>query len=56
MIQTPDQEAMDENLGAEDPKEWNWQALSHQVNTRWGLKTNDRQLKQDRQGRLSLNS
>src|SRR5262249_44419914 len=31
--------------GAEDPKEWNWKALSHQVNTRYGLSTNDRQLK-----------
>jgi preprotein translocase subunit SecA len=40
------QEALEENLGAEDPKEWNWQALAHQVNTRYGLKTNDRQLKQ----------
>jgi preprotein translocase subunit SecA len=45
-IGTQIQEAVDENLGAEDPKEWNWQALSHQVNTRWGLKTTDRQLKQ----------
>jgi preprotein translocase subunit SecA len=40
------QEALDENLGAEDSKEWNWQALAHQVNTRYSLKTNDRQLKQ----------
>ncbi len=45
-IGTQIQEAVDENLGAEDTKEWNWQALSHQVNTRWGLKTSDRQLKQ----------
>ncbi|MFO0926626.1 MAG: preprotein translocase subunit SecA [Gemmataceae bacterium] len=40
------QEIIDENLGAEDPDEWNWQALSHQANTRYGLKTTDRQLKQ----------
>src|SRR5262249_55524120 len=40
------QEALDENLGAEDSREWNWQALAHQVNTRYGLKTTDRQLKQ----------
>jgi preprotein translocase subunit SecA len=40
------QESLDENLGAEDPKEWNWQALAGQVNSRWGLKTTDRQLKQ----------
>jgi preprotein translocase subunit SecA len=40
------QEGLDENLGAEDPREWNWQALAGQVNSRWGLKTTDRQLKQ----------
>jgi preprotein translocase subunit SecA len=36
---------MEENLGDEDTKQWNWQALSGQVNGRWGLKTNDRDLK-----------
>jgi preprotein translocase subunit SecA len=46
MIQTQVNEALDENLGADDPKEWNWKALSHQMNTRYGLSTNDRQLKQ----------
>jgi preprotein translocase subunit SecA len=46
MIQTQVQESIDENLGDEDPREWNWQALSHQVNTRWNLKTSERQLKQ----------
>jgi preprotein translocase subunit SecA len=46
MISTQVQEMLEENLGAEDPKEWNWKALSHQVNTRYGLSTNDRQLKQ----------
>jgi len=46
MIQTQISESMEENLGAEDPKEWNWKALSHQVNTRYALSTNDRQLKQ----------
>jgi preprotein translocase subunit SecA len=46
MIQTQVLESMDENLGDEDPKEWNWQALANQANTRWGLKTTDRQLKQ----------
>jgi preprotein translocase subunit SecA len=40
------QEGLDENLGAEDRREWNWQALANQVNSRWGLKTSDRQLKQ----------
>jgi preprotein translocase subunit SecA len=44
-VETRVQEVIDENLGAEDPKEWNWQALSHQVNTQWGLSTNDRELK-----------
>jgi preprotein translocase subunit SecA len=46
MVQTQVQEAIDENLGAEEEREWNWQALSQQVNVRWGLKTTDRQLKQ----------
>ena len=40
------QEAIEENLGAEDPKEWNWKALSDAVNKRWGLKTTDRQFRQ----------
>jgi preprotein translocase subunit SecA len=39
-------EAIDENLGAEDTSEWNWQALSNQVNKRYSVKTSDRQLKQ----------
>jgi preprotein translocase subunit SecA len=46
MIQTQVSEMLDENLGAEDTAEWNWKALSHQANTRYGLSTNDRQLKQ----------
>jgi preprotein translocase subunit SecA len=45
-IPTQVHEAMEENLGAEEEREWNWQALAHQVNARWGLKTSDRQLKQ----------
>src|SRR5262249_38679657 len=45
-VPTRVQDALDENLGAEDAKEWNWQALAHQFNTRYGLKTTDRQLKQ----------
>jgi preprotein translocase subunit SecA len=40
------QEAMEENLGSEDASEWNWQAMSGQINKRFGLKTTDRQLKQ----------
>jgi preprotein translocase subunit SecA len=46
MIPTQILEAMDENLSTDvEASEWNWQALSHAVNTRWGLKTNDRELK-----------
>jgi preprotein translocase subunit SecA len=40
-VETKVYEMMEENLGSEDSKEWNWQALSGQVNARWGLKTND---------------
>jgi preprotein translocase subunit SecA len=39
------QEAIDENLGSEDAKEWNWQALANQVNARWAVKASDRDLK-----------
>jgi preprotein translocase subunit SecA len=52
-IDTQVHEFLEENLGAEDPKEWNWQALANQVNTRWGLKTTDRQLKQIGKDNLS---
>jgi preprotein translocase subunit SecA len=45
-IQTQVQEMIEENLGSEDPKEWNWKALSDAVNKRWGLKTTDRQFRQ----------
>jgi len=45
-VMTQIQEGLDENLGSEEAREWNWQALSNQVNTRWGLKTTDRELKQ----------
>jgi preprotein translocase subunit SecA len=46
MVQTQVHEAIEENLGAEDAKEWNWKALSDMVNKRWGLKTTDRQFRQ----------
>jgi preprotein translocase subunit SecA len=40
-------EAMDENLSPDvESREWNWQAMANEVNTRWGLKSTDRQLKQ----------
>ncbi len=45
-IHTNLQGSVEENLGVEDTREWNWQALAHQINTRYGLKTTDRQLKQ----------
>jgi preprotein translocase subunit SecA len=45
-VHTQVQEALDENLGAEEASEWNWQALSNMVNSRWGLKTTERQFKQ----------
>jgi len=47
LIPTQIQDALDENLSQDvDEKEWNWQAMANAVNTRWGLKTTDRQLKQ----------
>jgi preprotein translocase subunit SecA len=45
-VDTQIHEAMEENFGSEDPKEWNWQAMANQVNARWNLKTNERQLRQ----------
>src|SRR5262249_28589522 len=46
MILTQIQEAMDENLSSDvEPREWNWQAMSHAMNARYGLKTTDRELK-----------
>jgi len=44
-VQTQVHEAMEENLGAEEEREWNWQALAGQVNARWNLKTTDHQLR-----------
>ncbi len=41
------QESLDENLNADaDPKEWNWEALSKFLQSRWGIKSNARELKQ----------
>ena len=49
------QEALDENLNLdEDAKDWKWQELSRAVNTRYGLKTTDRELKKI--GREQLDS
>ncbi len=52
-VQTQVLEMIDENLGADDPKEWNWKALSDAVNKRWGLKTTDRQFRQMGKDNLS---
>jgi preprotein translocase subunit SecA len=46
MVPSHATEMIEENLGDEDAKQWNWQALSNSANARWGLKTTDRQLKQ----------
>jgi preprotein translocase subunit SecA len=48
MLSTQIQDIMDENLppDAEDKKEWNWQALTNAVNSKWSLKTTERGLKQ----------
>jgi preprotein translocase subunit SecA len=41
------QEGMDENLSIEeDSKDWKWQEMARLVNSRYGFKYNDRQLKQ----------
>jgi preprotein translocase subunit SecA len=54
MILTQIQEAMDENLSSDvDTSEWNWQAMAHFVNTRWGVKANDHQLKKIGRDNLS---
>jgi preprotein translocase subunit SecA len=46
MIPTQIQEALDENLSEDvEQKDWNWQAMAHTINSRWGLKYHDRELK-----------
>jgi preprotein translocase subunit SecA len=55
-IPTQIHEAMEENLPTdEDTKEWKWQAMAHAVNTRWGLKVTERQLKQIGRDNLAEN-
>jgi preprotein translocase subunit SecA len=44
-VETQVIEAIEENLGDEDSKEWNWQALTNTVNKRWSLNVTDRDLK-----------
>ncbi len=54
MVPTQIQEAMDENLSTDvEAKEWNWQAMAHAVNTRWGLNYTDRDLKKIGRDHLS---
>lgn len=46
-LPTQIQELLEENLSADvDPKDWSWQALSNSLQSRWGLKLTERQLKQ----------
>jgi preprotein translocase subunit SecA len=45
-VHTNLQGGVEENLGADEAREWNWQAMAAQINSRYGLKTTDRQLKQ----------
>ncbi len=54
MIPTQVQEALEENLSEDvDPNEWNWQAMAAQMNTRYGLKLTDRQLRQIGRAKLA---
>ncbi|NBR04303.1 MAG: preprotein translocase subunit SecA [Planctomycetes bacterium] len=39
------QDFIEENLGSDDESEWNWQALTNQVNKRWGLDNAEKTLK-----------
>ncbi len=39
-------DTIEENLGDEDPRQWNWQALGNQIKSRWGLNYDERKLKQ----------
>jgi preprotein translocase subunit SecA len=52
-VQTQVAELLEENLGAEDEREWNWQALANAVNARWSLKLTDRELKRIGKDNLS---
>jgi preprotein translocase subunit SecA len=47
MAPTQIHDAMEENLSTDvEEREWNWQALANQINTRWGSKLTDRKLKE----------
>jgi preprotein translocase subunit SecA len=52
-VETQVHEMMEENLGSDEAREWNWQALANQVNALWNLKVNDRQLRQIGKDNLS---
>jgi preprotein translocase subunit SecA len=39
------QDFIEENLGSDDESEWNWQALTNQVNKRWELENAEKTLK-----------
>jgi preprotein translocase subunit SecA len=54
LVQTQIFEAIEENLSTDvDPKEWSWQAMANAMNSRYGLKLTDRQLKQIGRDNLS---
>lgn len=44
-IETAVHDMIEENLSEEDAKNWNWQALAGQVNARWSISTNEKELK-----------
>lgn len=49
-------EILEENLPTDvDSKEWNWQAAAKAINTRWGIKMTERQLKQIGRDNLAQN-
>jgi preprotein translocase subunit SecA len=53
-VQTQVLEALEQNLDSDiDSTEWNWQAMANTMNTRYGLKLTDRQLKQIGRDNLS---
>src|SRR5262249_40870513 len=44
-VSTAVQESIEENLGEDEEKQWNWNALAGAMNNRFGLKLTDKELK-----------
>jgi len=44
-VQVQVQEIVENNLGAEEERDWNWKALANAANTRWNLTTTDAELR-----------